>query len=248
MRHPGSTIPLTRRQQQLVEKNWLLIFAGMKRHKGLLRIFGRDEMERAFGYALCRAASTFKPERSSFSTWAFWWFRGAISVMSRERRRHGLAGSHADDCHFIDLSAPFHRQPNHNGDPLTLDGMQEYSSRSRAREDDNHHDGDLAELREAYATLSPLLDERQAEVLQARMEGYTLNEIGQRLGITRERVRQVQYAAIHKLQEASNGPTRSAPVTITKKSIRRNYRRRKHLTGAKKATARSGPLRPVRLS
>ena len=59
--------------------------------------------------------------------------------------------------------------------------------------------------REMLENLLELIDRREAEVLRMRYglsdgEGMTLKQIGQRLGLTRERVRQIQNEALNKLQ------------------------------------------------
>lgn len=63
-------------------------------------------------------------------------------------------------------------------------------------------------LRESVREALLLLDERERAVLEARFgfsgRSYTLEEIGERLGITRERVRQIEKKALWKLQRNPN--------------------------------------------
>jgi len=77
------------------------------------------------------------------------------------------------------------------------------------RADRQHGDGGSspshADL-ERIATLLGSISEREAAVLRLRFglyEGHpmTLDEIGRKLRLTRERVRQIQKAALSKLQE-----------------------------------------------
>ena len=64
--------------------------------------------------------------------------------------------------------------------------------------------------RDELRRLSELLDEideRAAKILKLRygLEGedpMTLKEIGERIGLTRERVRQIEHEALNKLREA----------------------------------------------
>lgn len=55
------------------------------------------------------------------------------------------------------------------------------------------------ELQEALVSLP----KRHRDVLRRRLEGLTLEEIGKRLGITRERARQIEAKAVQRLRELS---------------------------------------------
>jgi RNA polymerase primary sigma factor len=59
-------------------------------------------------------------------------------------------------------------------------------------------------LEEALASLTP----REAEVIRLRFgldggRGYTLEEVGQKIGLTRERARQIQAEALRRLRHPS---------------------------------------------
>ena len=63
------------------------------------------------------------------------------------------------------------------------------------------------------------MDQREATVLRMRFgledhEPRTLKEIGETLGLTRERVRQIETEALAKLAESLNGPVELEEVGI----------------------------------
>jgi RNA polymerase primary sigma factor len=67
-----------------------------------------------------------------------------------------------------------------------------------------------AELRARIESALGILSDREAQIVKLRFglaggRDYTLEEVGQRFNITRERVRQIQARAMAKLQRSSNG-------------------------------------------
>lgn len=53
--------------------------------------------------------------------------------------------------------------------------------------------------------MAEVLTSRQASVLRARMNGESLEDVGSRLDVSRERVRQIENKAIRKLRQAASG-------------------------------------------
>ncbi|WP_166822297.1 sigma-70 family RNA polymerase sigma factor [Thalassoroseus pseudoceratinae] len=86
----------------------------------------------------------------------------------------------------------------------STDLMEEMPDDSDSVEEEH---ADMTQIRNLHALISSELDEREQLILCARyglgdeMESATLRAIGQRLGISKERVRQIQIRAIEKLQE-----------------------------------------------
>jgi RNA polymerase primary sigma factor len=82
-------------------------------------------------------------------------------------------------------------------DEMLMDGHSKTPDREMVEADDLHHVLDLLEK----------MDKREAAVLRMRFglddeEPKTLKEIGERLGLTRERVRQIESEALSKLSES----------------------------------------------
>ena len=46
------------------------------------------------------------------------------------------------------------------------------------------------------------LTEREAQVIEARFAGSTLDQVGRQLGVSRERVRYIEYVALRTLRQA----------------------------------------------
>ena len=68
-------------------------------------------------------------------------------------------------------------------------------------------------IKEQIQAALPVLSERELTVLELRFglkdeQSYSLQEVGQRLGVTGERVRQIEARALRKLRH----PTRSRPL------------------------------------
>jgi RNA polymerase sigma factor (sigma-70 family) len=76
---------------------------------------------------------------------------------------------------------------------------------------------DRAALREGLAAILPVLDLREREVIMARFgleeqPMQTLAEIGQRLGVSRERVRQIELRALEQLREQEGARRLAAEI------------------------------------
>ena len=63
------------------------------------------------------------------------------------------------------------------------------------------------DLREEVGGLMDILDDRERRIINSRfgLDGHkprTLEEVGEKFGVTRERIRQLQNIALHKLRKA----------------------------------------------
>src|SRR5205814_9909982 len=84
-------------------------------------------------------------------------------------------------------------------DEMLMDDNNKTPDTEMVEADDLHHVMDLLDK----------MDQREAAVLRMRYgldeeEPKTLKEIGERLGLTRERVRQIESEALSKLYESMN--------------------------------------------
>lgn len=123
-----------------------------------------------------------------FSTWAWWLIRDAVS---RYKRSHLYKrnGGYQNEMPF---------------DNSSIDGMDRVRRKnepkyivSRALAVNRPHDEDQEWLQVNMESL----DKRSRLVLNRRIEGGTLKQIGNELGMTRENVRLIQNAAIKRLRK-----------------------------------------------
>jgi RNA polymerase sigma factor (sigma-70 family) len=78
---------------------------------------------------------------------------------------------------------------------------------------------EIESLEEALRWLSTHFKEA-FDVLLSRMDGETLDEIGERLGVCRERVRQIETIAIDRLCQYYGVPTKTERDSKTKKKLK----------------------------
>jgi RNA polymerase primary sigma factor len=191
---------------QLVESNLRFVVSYAKRYRGLGVAFLDLIHEGNLG--LIEAAKRFDPSRNvKFITYAVWWVREAMMhVLSDQTRAFSFPPK---------LFAVLHRAPEDVSlnDPIASGSGDDRQSRELADllpldqtaiEDEMIHQSDLDELASALSDL----DGKEREVMSLRFgleddEEHTLQEIGDRLHLSRERVRQIEARAKEKLRRSA---------------------------------------------
>jgi RNA polymerase primary sigma factor len=189
----------------LVEANLRFVVSYAKRYRGLGVSFLDLIHEGNLG--LIEAARRFDPSRNvKFITYAVWWVREAMM--------HALAG----ETRAFSFPPKLLNTLRHGGDDVSLSdpvaaGRDDGPSRELgdllpqeqiAIEDEMIHQSDLDELASALSDL----DGKEREVVRLRFgleddEEHTLQEIGDRLHLSRERVRQIETRAKDKLRRSA---------------------------------------------
>ena len=200
IRHDADQTAVTR----LVEANLRFVVSFAKRYRGLGVSFLDLIHEGNLG--LIEAARRFDPSRNvKFITYAVWWVREAmVHLLADQTRAFSFppklfAALHASS-EDVSLSDPVTRsdgQSRELADVLPQDQVPPV-------EDEMIHQSDLNELADALHDL----DGKEFEVMRLRFglgddEPHTLQEIGDRLHLTRERVRQIESRAKDKLRRSA---------------------------------------------
>ena len=204
-RELGSRIQLARDEaavSRLVESNLRFVVSYAKRYRGLgvslLDLIHEGNL------GLIEAARRFDPTRNvKFITYAVWWIREAmVHILSDQTRAFSfppkLFAVFAIGADDVSLN-----------DPITADGSRQVADtladdQSAPIEDEMIHQSDLDELASALGEL----DGKEREIMRLRFgleddEPWTLQEIGDRLHLSRERVRQIETRAKDKLRHSA---------------------------------------------
>ena len=165
-------IEMSPEDQRLVMANLGLAGAVVAKH-----VAGRRDNEDLMAEAtlgMCKATIRFDKSRSKFSTYGTYGaFYGVSYYVKRQNKHRRL---------LLNCDAPADCGIEAAPDPANDDeAMAEASIRSER----------LDMIRQAMRDLSP----REIDILESRLNGQTLDAVGRRLGITKERVRQLECQA-----------------------------------------------------
>lgn len=193
------TPKLTQEQTQLVEDHLRCLHKCLRGDPKIKWVVGFfDSYEDAFNQgvlAMMKAATKFEADRGlTFWNYAYWWVRskltrpavGACSgLMVAEKisntwnHRKWLNRADLDRCS--------------DGESPALDRIIGYT-------DETSTDNDRQDIaRQRVEIIRGMLHQREFDILLSRASGQTLIDIGARLGITRERVRQLESRARERL-------------------------------------------------
>lgn len=159
-----------------------------KKYRGILRARGidQDDAEQVGHVALLRAAEIWDESRGvRFATYAVWSIRHRVELLIRTDGLIHVPAAHAE--RFGGRA----KRARHPG------GIEDALHVAARREDEDRPEPDeMEKLRDAMRFLSA----RQQTVVMGRAEGRTLAEMGERVGLSKERVRQIELAAMEKLR------------------------------------------------
>jgi RNA polymerase sigma factor (sigma-70 family) len=181
VRDPRRNAPLTEEQKARVESSVRLAWWYAHRVKGkrepVLPLYG------ACCEGLVRAAQTFDPGKAKWSTYAYVWMRHAVQDLRRGYPRRAML------CRRRSLEKSAERVPKVEAGCLSEFEPPEPDSRA--------FDPDRWDPEVFDRLLAAARNDVQRKVLRMRfVEGLTLQEIADRIGRCRERVRQIEEAAL----------------------------------------------------
>lgn len=192
----------------LVESNLRFVVMYAKRYRGLGVSFLDLIHEGNLG--LIEAARRFDPGRNvKFITYAVWWVRESMMhVLSDQTRAFSFPPKLFAALHNapedISLNQPVGSANSGREDERGRELADLLAQEQVPIDDEMIHQADLDELAEALSDL----DGKEQEVVRLRYgldddEEHTLQEIGDRLHLSRERVRQIESRAKEKLRRSA---------------------------------------------
>lgn len=160
-----------------------------------------DDLVQEGCIGLYKAAKRFDPTKgASFGTYASYWIKQCIIKYTRNNLSVIRTPDHLFDKGYRGRYKQFaHNAINNISSIITIfeNGDEDYISELVEEFVENKSD--------IYAVISLALKElpqREQEIIEKRFnQGLTLDEVGAQYNLTRERIRQLQNAAIEKLQK-----------------------------------------------
>lgn len=187
---------LVRENMGLVYKQANDFYRGPRYHR--IDTYPRDDAISDGVLALIHAAERFNPNyvkdgvHIKFSTYAVWWIRSWIQRGYMQSRLIYNKSSVSRWCFGDSIKFESLWHTDKSGDPIEVEDKSESVVDSM----------ESIEMKDTLQNLLRLLDNRDRRVLEMRFfKGYTLQKIAIKLGVTRERVRQIQGRALERIRE-----------------------------------------------
>ena len=186
--------------------------AGKLLRKGRLKGLEQEDLNQEGVLGMQRALETFDPSKKvAFSTYSYFWIYQTIDrsinnsgtiripIKTQDLAMHGKKSGHLADrareaARVVSLDAPLHAShcPEVEITLFDIVACIQPSPEDNLREKQDH---------EALYKVLSFLSEKELTVLHGRyMEDKTLEEVGETLNLTRERIRQIEAAALEKIR------------------------------------------------
>jgi RNA polymerase sigma factor (sigma-70 family) len=197
---------------------------------------GTDDLEQEAVVGALRALERYDPARGTpFRAWARVWVRHALQVAVAEQSRavrlpthvlwdlhevkearERLAREHRRDPRLQELADALGWSIDRLGEVLRAEapgeGIEELALVAHPTQHDAYEDVVDRLAARQVAPLLRRLSEREREVLDLRLADESLRQVGRRLGVSQERVRQIEDRALGKLRVAARvDAVRSSP-------------------------------------
>lgn len=174
-------------QRKFVEENYNMVYSCMFKMG-----FTEDQVEEYHGAAaigLCRAAMTYDPAKSKFSTYAYRCIRNAIFV----EMRRGVSIDKKQKTLRLDDKAIS------SNDKYTLQETLPAIDQDLIRvEEDRFKDSSIYK---AYNKVIQKYDPKRQDMINLHIAGMTFEQIAKRYGVSRQRVGQVWIKFRKKIEE-----------------------------------------------
>ena len=190
-------------------------FRQHRKFRSHVRHLGVEDAEQTIALGLAHAAQKFDEKLGKFSTYAFFWVRHELM---KAVRLNSTVGCFLSSKHYAKIrSTPLEDMDSDTywRHLTSTFGSRSFSLDSPVSRDSHTTKGELEALDEQDETaersliIQSLLDmadlsEKELLVLRGRFfQDKTLREIGDPLGLSRERVRQIEAAALDKIREVA---------------------------------------------
>jgi RNA polymerase sigma factor (sigma-70 family) len=192
-------------RNQLIETHYRFIWSRARKYIRRCRGLEIEDLVQVGVLGMCRAIKKFDLSRTTgLLAYADRWIRNFMLLALRNQHvihvpiisndKHELAGRRA------------HRMQSLNA-PARSDGAREFGDVIAETCDDEPLSfelvaagDDLQHLRERLAAAMATLNDRERQVIEGRLAGKILQVVGAEIGVTRERVRQIETLALRKLR------------------------------------------------